>query len=71
MKHWQVQGSMPLAMRPGRSYEYRENVTAHVIAASARRAVELVELKHAGIEIHSVNHRGQIDVIDDSKSIDA
>lgn len=71
MKHWQVQGSMPPAMRPGNTHEYRQNVTAHVVAVSARRALELVEARHVGIEIHSIQHCGKIDVIDDSKGSDA
>lgn len=56
---------MPPEIRDGRNYSHRANVTAHVISATAMRAIELVEKKHAGIEIHSVNHLGNIDVIDD------
>ena len=71
MKHWQVQGSMPAMIRDGHSHPWRENITAHVIADSAHRAIELVEEKHIGIEIHSVTHRGKIDVIDDRENVTA
>ena len=71
MKHWEIRGSMPPAIPQGHSYAFRENVTSHVIAASARRALELVEAKHKGIEIYSAQHRGKIDVIDDRDSVEA
>ena len=67
MKHWEVNGSIELPPREGSSYRGRQNITAHVLAASARRAIELVEAKHVGIEVHSVQHRGRIDVIEDTK----
>jgi hypothetical protein len=34
---------------------------------SAERAIELVIAKYPGIDIHSLQHRGAIDIIDEGK----
>jgi hypothetical protein len=67
-QHWQITGSMPPVDRPGYSRNWRENVTAHVVAATAERAIELLKLRRPGITIFSVNNRGAIDFIDDTES---
>ena len=72
MKHFEVNGSIAGADKlPDGMRSWRKNVSAHVIALSARRACELVEAKYPGVEIHSVNHRGLIDVIEDAEGPDA
>ena len=61
-RHWEVRGSMP-AKNAG---HWRENVVCHVVTDSARRALDLVEAKYAGITIHSVYAHGKIDIIEDA-----
>lgn len=66
MKHFEVNGSIAGADQlPSGTRSWRKNVRTHVVAASARRACELVEAKYPGVEIHAVIHRGLIDVIED------
>jgi hypothetical protein len=72
-RHWEVRGSLPpetVAASQGHpAYKWRKNVTCHVVAESAGRALELTEQKHPGIEVWDIHHRGEIDIIEDQQAV--
>lgn len=55
---YDVRGSLP---KEG-ALQYRKNCDKHVAAESAVMAIELVMKLHPGATIHSVQHRGKIDL---------
>jgi hypothetical protein len=61
--HYEVTGSLP----PKPERQWRTNRIAHVVAPNAKRAIELVEALHPGIEVFTVLHRGHIDIIEDDQ----
>lgn len=55
---YDVRGSLP---KQG-ALSYRKNCDEHVVAESAVMAIELVMKAHPDATIHSVQHRGKIDL---------
>jgi hypothetical protein len=64
MKHYEVHGSKPGAERKGYPQQWRQNITCHVVAESLQKAVQLTLEAHPDAELHSVSHRGMVDIID-------
>lgn len=64
MKHWELHGTVPWEDQKRAAFG-RRNVTAHIVAPTARRALELAEAKYAGLEVYTISHRGLIDYIDE------
>jgi hypothetical protein len=60
MKHYEISGS---ELQPEK--QWRTNIICHVVCATAQRAMELAMQKHPGMEIHSLVHRGKVDIIED------
>lgn len=60
--HYEIQGSK---MRPGD--KYKTNITIHIVTTDITRAIKLAQDKHEELEIWSIEHRGNIDVIDDRR----
>lgn len=60
-RHWEVGGSLP----PEEGRNWRKNVVLHIVTATVERALVLARVKHPELMIHRVEHRGQLDIIDD------
>lgn len=67
MKHWSVYGVIddPRPVGQGGSH-WKTNKTIEIVCESAARAIQLVEQKYPGIVVHSVQHRGGVEIIQDS-----
>lgn len=62
---WDVGGAIP----PKTSINdkaWAKTLVVHVVADTATRAIELVLLKYPGIVVHTVQHRGALDIIEDA-----
>lgn len=67
MKHWSVYGSVPPPPEATGRDRFVSNKTIEVVCIDAQRALELVKQKYPTIEIHSIQHRGKVEIIEDSK----
>lgn len=61
---WDIGGAVP-PRSPANEKAYTRTIVVHVVAASAKRAIELVEERYPGIVVHTVQHRGSIEIIED------
>lgn len=66
MKHFSIFGVLP--PNPESADRHRRvNKTLEVVAATAQRALQLADERFPGIEIYSLQHRGAIEIIQDSE----
>lgn len=63
---WDVGGAIPPKSN-GNERAWAKTLVVHVVADCAKRAIELVELKYPGITVHTVQHRGALDIIEDGE----
>ncbi len=59
MKHFEIMGSLK---EEGKNW--RTNLTCHVVAESAQKAIQLAIGKHPAMEIWSLQHKGPVDLIE-------
>lgn len=64
MRHFEIQGS---TSQPDK--QWRLNITCHVVAYDAMRAMQLVLIKYPEIDIHSLQHKGKVDIIEEKENI--
>lgn len=62
MRHFEINGSIQEIDK-----KWRTNLTCHVVAETAQRALQLAVDKHAGFDVFSLNHRGRVDIIEDDE----
>lgn len=60
MRHFEIHGS---AAQPDK--QWRINITCHVVAENAQRALQLALEKYPEIDVHSLHHKGRVDIIQD------
>ena len=61
VRHYQINGS-----EPQENKQWRKNIVCHVVADNAIRAMELAMAKHPNMDIFALNHRGEVDIIEDA-----
>ena len=63
---WDVTASTPppFAKDKSKARLFRRNINACVVATNARRVIELMEKAHPGVEVHSLQRRGELTIID-------
>lgn len=61
MRHFEIRGS---TAQPEK--QWRINITCHVVAETAQRALQLALEKHPMMDVYSLNHKGQMDIIEDA-----
>ena len=66
MRHFEIHGS---ALQPEKTW--RLNITCHVVAENAQRALQLALDKHPEMDVHSLHHKGRVDIIQDVPNVEA
>lgn len=61
-RFWDVGGSIP-PKSEGNDKTWARTLVLHVVAMSASEAIEAVVAKYPAIAVHTVQHRGAIDII--------